>query len=55
MQIVEWIVTNKEWAFSGIGVFIVGLFLSRAAINRKTTQKIKSGDNSINTQSISHK
>ena len=27
--VIEWICQNKEWVFSGIGVFILGLFLSK--------------------------
>ncbi|MCM3363000.1 hypothetical protein [Niallia sp. MER TA 168] len=52
----DWIIENKEWLFSGIGLttisFIVGLFLKKK--NRKTKdnqQVINSGNNSTNIQS----
>lgn len=38
-----------EWAFSGIGVFIVGLFFVKKQKLQKQVQK--SGKNSINIQS----
>ena len=28
-EMIGWIVENKEWVFSGIGVFVLGLFLSK--------------------------
>ena len=50
----EWLLQNKNWIFSGIGVFflsiIVGLYVKKAYIN-KIVQKQKSGKNSINYQS----
>lgn len=51
----DWIIENKEWLFSGIGLttvsFILGLFLKKK--NRKTRdhqQVISSGNNSTNIQ-----
>ncbi|EIF6157023.1 hypothetical protein NML04_01945 [Clostridium perfringens] len=50
----EWIIENKEWLFSGIGVTILvaiaGLFI-RNKRDGKNVQTIKSGDNSTNIQS----
>jgi len=50
----EWIISNKEWIFSGIGVFIIGLVISifRKNVNKKKTTKMKqkSGSNSTNIQ-----
>ncbi|PWX59631.1 hypothetical protein CYK85_13865 [Clostridium perfringens] len=50
----EWIIENKEWLFSGIGVTILvaiaGLFV-RNKRDGKNVQTIKSGDNSTNIQS----
>lgn len=47
----EWIITNKDWIFSGAGVFIISLIIglfSKKAISRKQIQK--SGKNSTNYQ-----
>ena len=46
----EWILDNKEWIFSGIGVFILSLIIGVVA-RRKSIQKQNSGDNSTNLQS----
>ena len=49
----KWIIDNKEWIFSGIGVFILGLVLALFK-NHKTKRNIKmkqkSGSNSTNIQ-----
>lgn len=45
--ILNWIIGNKEWLFSGVGVFVLGLFLYK----KGTSQKQSSGPNSINIQS----
>lgn len=47
----DWIIENKEWIFSGIGVFILGIIINilRKKSN-KTTQRQKSGNNSTNIQ-----
>lgn len=48
----QWIIDNAQWVFSGIGVFVLGLFI--AFLKRENTattkQKQKSGNNSINIQ-----
>jgi plastocyanin domain-containing protein len=52
-RLMEWILDNKEWIFSGIGVFIIGLiiaFFSRKKKNKSIKMKQKSGSNSTNTQ-----
>ncbi len=48
----EWIWNNKEWVFSGIGVFIIGLIITLfiKKNSKKITQKQKSGNNSTNFQ-----
>lgn len=50
----EWIIDNKEWVFSGIGVFIIGGFVTwlsnRNVAKRYNRMKQKSGNNSINIQ-----
>ena len=49
----EWILENKEWIFSGIGVFIIGLIITLFTRKRKSKSikmKQKSGSNSTNTQ-----
>lgn len=55
-SIVKWVIDNKEWVFSGVGVaiagFIIGLILKKRVSggeNIKMTQK--SGRNSFNYQS----
>ena len=49
----DWIIQNKEWMFSGIGVAIItlisGLLIKKNA-SKINQQKIKSGDGSINVQ-----
>mgnify|MGYP001350267401 CR=1 FL=1 len=40
----SWFINNKEWIFSGIGIFILGLFIRRAFKNKVQ----RSGKNSIN-------
>jgi LPXTG-motif cell wall-anchored protein len=47
------IIENKEWLFSGAGVAIIAFLISffrKKKRNQSTSQKIKSGDNSTNTQ-----
>lgn len=49
----EWIIENKEWLFSGLGLSIVGIigyFLKRNKENNKNSQTITSGDDSTNIQ-----
>jgi len=47
----QWIIDNKEWIFSGIGIFILsiiaGLFIKRKSFLK---QSQKSGKNSTNYQ-----
>lgn len=47
----EWIVENKNWIFSGIGVFVIGLIINSIRKQNTKSQIQKSGDNSINIQS----
>lgn len=47
--VLNWLITNKEWVFSGIGIFIIGLFFTSKAIKRNK-QKQKLGDNSFGIQ-----
>jgi hypothetical protein len=49
----EWILTNKEWIFSGIGVLIVSLLINVFKEKKglkATKMKQKSGPNSSNIQ-----
>jgi hypothetical protein len=49
----NWLLHNKEWIFSGIGVFVLGLvitFFNKPARRRKIKQRQKSGANSTNIQ-----
>jgi len=47
----QWIIENKEWIFSGAGIFAISL-LAGFFIKRKstTTQAQKAGNNSTNYQ-----
>ena len=47
-QVLDYIVNNKEWIFSGIGVAVISWILFRRSSSKKMTQK--SGDNSTNIQ-----
>ncbi|MCF2649679.1 hypothetical protein [Niallia circulans] len=51
----NWIIENKEWLFSGVGLtiisFIVGFFIKKKNSELKTHQQvIKSGSDSTNIQ-----
>lgn len=48
----EWVIQNKEWLFSGLGVFIIGIIISMIAKKKKVKIKMKqkSGSNSTNIQ-----
>ena len=49
-QLIQFIIDNKEWIFSGIGVAIVSAFI-RIFLGRKARQQnIKAGDSSTNIQ-----
>ena len=51
-EILDWIIKNKEWVFSGIGVFILGLFLSKKNVRNylKAMFNIKSNITQINIE-----
>jgi hypothetical protein len=48
----QWLIDNREWVFSGIGIFIFGLLITYFKNEDKDLikQKQKSGKNSINIQ-----
>ena len=49
---VSWVIDNKEWLFSGVGVVVVA-WLARLIFKRvcaSPTQTIRSGDRSTNIQ-----
>ena len=49
----HWLIDNKEWLFSGIGVFIISiilLFFKRRKKRKKIIMRQKSGQNSTNIQ-----
>jgi len=47
----NWIIENKEWVFSGIGVFILSLIISFIFKRRgKVNMTQKSGKGSVNIQ-----
>jgi plastocyanin domain-containing protein len=47
----QWLLTNKEWIFSGIGVSIIGGLVSWFFRNKQPSQSQKSGNHSENYQS----
>ncbi|HGH7180305.1 TPA: hypothetical protein ACJMKL_002486 [Bacillus luti] len=47
----EWIIQNKEWLFSGIGVVIITGIIGLVFKNKTPNQSITSGENSHNYQS----
>jgi hypothetical protein len=47
----DWILQNKEWLFSGLGLVVIGWFITWLINrNKKTGQLQKSGKNSTNIQ-----
>jgi len=51
----QWIFNNKEWVFSGIGVFFMTvIFTVIYTKNKSNSQKQKSGSSSINIQAGGH-
>lgn len=48
-DLMEWLAKNKEWIFSGIGVFIVGLIWSfcKSRTHTKQSQSVKNSSNVI--------
>jgi hypothetical protein len=51
----QWILNNKEWVFSGIGVFFMTIiFTVLYTRNKSNSQKQKSGIGSINIQAGGH-
>ena len=52
IDLTSYIINNKEWIFSGIGVFFLTLFIGFLFRQRKAevSQNIKAGNNSTNIQ-----
>lgn len=46
-----WILENKEWVFSGIGVFMITLIFGIIKTYKRTSQVQRSGDHCVNLQS----
>lgn len=47
----QWLIDNKEWVFSGIGVLVISIVFGLFMKTRQTSiQKQKSGKNSQNYQ-----
>ena len=50
----SYVLDNKEWIFSGIGIFIITMFFAifrrKKADGHKISQKQKSGDSSVSIQ-----
>lgn len=48
----QWIIDNKDWVFSGAGIFIVSIIVGIFVKNKSPSKQIqKSGSNSTNYQS----
>jgi len=50
---VDWLAQNKEWVFSGVGVFFIALllaFLKRLTERARVQQRQNSGSGSVNIQ-----
>jgi len=50
----SWIIENREWVFSGVGIAIIGVVWGLFKRNKATNtnrQVLKAGDNSNNIQS----
>jgi len=52
-DLITWVIDNKEWLFSGVGLLVVA-WVVRHIFKKKTyassTQTIRSGDSSTNIQ-----
>lgn len=48
----QWMIDNKEWLFSGVGVFAITVIISIITSKKRTIKQTqKSGSNSTNYQS----
>ena len=51
-RLIEWVLNNKEWLFSGVGLVVIA-WIGRVVYKRRHTtsiQNIQSGSNSKNIQ-----
>lgn len=47
----KWLIANKEWVFSGVGVFVLSIIIGIVFKNKGSVKQVqKSGDNSSNYQ-----
>ena len=46
----QWILDNKEWLFSGLGIVVITIAISLFSKKDKSKQTQKSGKNSTNYQ-----
>lgn len=51
MSVIEWIIDNKEWLFSGVAVAILG-WLLRRLFHRENKGSIKASNGSVAAKSI---
>ncbi|KON69631.1 hypothetical protein AKG34_13320 [Peribacillus butanolivorans] len=53
----EWLIQNREWVFSGIGIVVISavarLFFKNKS-SEKISQTIQSGDGSTNIQGVNN-
>lgn len=45
---IQWLIDNKEWIFSGVGIFLLSAIAVRYKI--RPSQQQRSGRNSVNIQ-----
>lgn len=50
----EWLIENKDWVFSGIGVLILSTIGGFIFKKNHTKQNIEAGNNSVNIQNSSN-
>jgi len=47
---IEYLINNKEWIFSGAGIAVISWIFLRNSASKKSSMTQKSGDNSTNIQ-----
>ncbi len=48
----SWIIENKEWLFSGVGIAVIGVIYTKFFSNRVSENKPSSGNSNLNKNSI---
>lgn len=50
MQVIDWVLENKAWLFSGLLIVVPLAIIGRILAKRSIVQKQKAGHNSVNIQ-----